>query len=458
MILGDYQVNFGQGLIVWSGFGLGKSSDAINIRKKEPTLRYYSSTDENNFMRGAATTITLGKLNITGFISHKNIDASLADTNTLAPDEEGISGFQNSGYHRTETELRNRKLIGESIFGSKIAIGFENFKAGFNFLAYQFEHAPLPSGKPYKFFDMNDNSNFNLSLDYTFFARKFNIFGEAAISKTGGKAFLNGIVTKLLPQISFSVLHRYYQENYLAYYSSAFSENSKAMNEQGIYYGIVFHPFRKLRVSAYGDGYSFPWLKYGVDAPSQGNEYLVETHYTLNRNVEMYFRWKSEKRGSNVTGGIAPISQVTDEKKQNFRFHISFQVSPVISLRNRVEHVWYQKDGKNEYGFMILQDISMDFKSFPVSIDLRYAMFDAPYEARIYAYENDLLYTSSIPAYSGKGNRFYIMMKYKLAGKIDIRLRYSQYLYSETEKVGSGLDEIEGNKKSEIKLQFVFQL
>ena len=50
--IGDFQVKFGQGLVLWTGFGMGKSVDVLNIRKKGQGMRYYTSTDENNFMRG----------------------------------------------------------------------------------------------------------------------------------------------------------------------------------------------------------------------------------------------------------------------------------------------------------------------------------------------------------------------------------------------------------------------
>jgi hypothetical protein len=76
IVIGDYQAKFGQGLILWSGFGLGKSPDVMNLRKKGPALRYYSSTDENNFFRGAGTTLKFGRVELSSFVSHKKIDAS----------------------------------------------------------------------------------------------------------------------------------------------------------------------------------------------------------------------------------------------------------------------------------------------------------------------------------------------------------------------------------------------
>jgi hypothetical protein len=94
----------------------------------------------------------------------------------------------------------------------------------------------------------------------------------------------------------------------------------------------------------------------------------------------------------------------------------------------------------------------------PLSVDIRFSAFDATYNARIYAYENDLLYNFSIPAYSGKGSRSYILIKYRIAKLLDLRFRYSQFLYYDREIIGSGLDEINGNLKSEFKLQFILHI
>ena len=47
--LGDFQAKFGQGLILWSDMGLGKTPYVLNIRKKVQGLKKYSSTNENVF-------------------------------------------------------------------------------------------------------------------------------------------------------------------------------------------------------------------------------------------------------------------------------------------------------------------------------------------------------------------------------------------------------------------------
>jgi hypothetical protein len=64
-----------------------------------------------------------------------------------------------------------------------------------------------------------------------------------------------------------------------------------------------------------------------------------------------------------------------------------------------------------------------------------------------------LLYVYSIPFYYDRGSRFYAMVQYRVRKGIDIWLRYSQTLYSNVNVISSGLDEIDGNTKSEVKMQ-----
>jgi hypothetical protein len=453
--VGDYQVKFGQGLIAWSGFGLGKSSEVMNIRKKAQGIRRYTSTNENLFMRGVGTTVRLGDFELTAFYSNKNIDANQMLVDTIDGELLEITTIQNTGYHRTLSELNKRKAINEQLYGSNVTYKAKRFKLGANFMAYQYSSNFTDQTKPYKYFDLRGNSNMNLSLDYQFFYHKFNFFGETAVSENGGLATLNGVLLSLVPQISLSVLQRYYQRDFQSFYGSSFSESSKVANESGMYYGLSFHPVRNLQISAYADNYNFPWLKYGINAPSHGTDFLLQVDYHAGYDVNMYFRWKNETKMHNSASGETVIIPLVEQQKQSFRYHIAYKLNKNISLRNRVEASVFRSSGP-DYGFMAYQDVNYDF-AFPLSVYFRFAIFDATYNARIYAYENDLLYNFSIPAYFGKGTRVYLMLKYKLADFLTARLRYSHFYYADREVISSGLNEINGNLASELKFQLSFK-
>ena len=91
-------------------------------------------------------------------------------------------------------------------------------------------------------------------------------------------------------------------------------------------------------------------------------------------------------------------------------------------------------------------------------MSFRYGVFDTDsYNSRIYAYENDVLYYYSFPVYYSKATRTYIILKYTITKGIDIWLRYAQTYYTDKKTVSSGLNEIEGNKKSEVRAQVRFK-
>jgi hypothetical protein len=74
------------------------------------------------------------------------------------------------------------------------------------------------------------------------------------------------------------------------------------------------------------------------------------------------------------------------------------------------------------------------------------------YNSRLYAYESDVLYYYAVPAFYDKGIKYYLNIKYTILKKTSLWIKWAQYIYNNTTAIGSGLDEIAGNKKSEIRI------
>ena len=107
-----------------------------------------------------------------------------------------------------------------------------------------------------------------------------------------------------------------------------------------------------------------------------------------------------------------------------------------------------------QYGFLVFQDLIWNRPRWKMGGNLRFAYFNADsYEARLFAYERDVLYSFSFPSYFRKGFRFYLNQKFKPLKGIDIWLRYAITTYGNLKEFGSGLDKIIGNNKSDLKVQ-----
>ncbi len=453
--LGDYQVRFGQGLIAWSGFSTGKSSYVMSVKKKYDGLRKYSSTDENKFMRGIGTTAKVGKFNITGFVSYKYIDGNLEEADTLTEEEQVVTSFQITGLHRNDGEIIDKHSVSEFIYGGNIKWKHPKLKLGASYIEYFFGAELNKTPSAYNQFEFQGNHGLNASIDYQTRFKNIYFFGEEAISMNGGYALLNSAMMKLAPQMSLAILQRYYTKDYQAYYAAGFAEQSKTSNENGVYFGTEIHPVRNWKISAYFDTYKFPWLKYRTYAPASGVDFFTQVDYSFNRYVNMYVKYKQESKHQNSSDdftGVVPL-QVT--QKRQFRYHITYSLSNNLTLKNRLELSEFKDDSEEEKtGFVIYQDVNYKFDTFPLNFSMRVAFFDAEYDARIYAYENDILYGFSIPGYSGRGLRTYLTLKYTVIKNfIDVWIRFANTNYTDRDVIGSSYDEIQGNNKSEVKFQ-----
>jgi hypothetical protein len=153
------------------------------------------------------------------------------------------------------------------------------------------------------------------------------------------------------------------------------------------------------------------------------------------------------------------IRFLVDNPRENFRFNFIYRPDRRIKLQSRVELSGFQRGAEPlSRGYVVFQDISYAFSKIPVTLSARYALFQTDtYDSRIWAYENDVLYFFSIPAYSGRGSRAYALVKCDIGKRIDLWLRWAQFFYADRKVVGSGLDESEGPTRTEVKVQVRFK-
>ena len=457
LAIGDFHAQFGQGLTIWSGLAFGKSADILTVKRNARGLRPYASVDENLFLRGGGATIELGKIQFTAFGSHKKIDANVSyDDTTSNFDGYTITSFQQTGLHRTPSEVEDKNIIGETHLGGNLQFNTRKLRIGISGLHSNYDANVQRNLSYYNQFEFNDNTNTILGTDYNFLFRNFNLYGEVARSANGGTAQIHGALISLDPSVTLSVVYRNYARDFQNNLSNAFSENSKNINESGIMIGLKLTRGKKFQLNAYLDQFKFPWLKYQVDKPqTTGHDYLVQLQYKPSKKLIMYGRIRARNRPINTEQDIDDIDFIVARNQINYRYNISYKVSESFTLRNRIEYVDFQRGmSDREAGFLIYQDILYKPLSSNLSFSFRYALFETDsYDSRVYAYENDVLYYFSIPAYYRTGTRTYLTAKYRIRKGLDLWLRWAQWHFSNTNEIGSGNEMIEGNTKTDIRAQ-----
>ncbi|RPH27709.1 MAG: helix-hairpin-helix domain-containing protein [Bacteroidales bacterium] len=453
LIIGDFNAAFGQGLTFWSSLSMGKSSDPFGIRKRGRGLVKHSSANENTFLRGAGVTIPIKRVDLTVFGSYKMVDAALGDS--LIAGERYFTSLPSSGLHRTSNEVDGKHLLGEFVAGGNIMYKGRKLNAGLSLSHVRIDGRFIPDSTLYNQYEPSMNGRTNVGLNIEGFVRNHHIFGETAIiPQSSERAILVGGLFKLSSLVELSVLGRTYSRGYTNSYTSAFAEGSGSNNESGFFAGISILPVKGLKLSGYVDVFSFSWLRYRVNAPSTGYEYLLQTDYRFSQSFVGQIRYRVKDSEQNFTSEFNRVDIVIPQKSQTARLQFTYTPYKQIMLRSRVDFSEFGNDStKNEFGFVLSQDIGYTHLKYPFSVSFRFAIFDTDsWNTRIYSYESDMLYTFSVPAYYSKGTRVYLMLKYSPTNRIDCWVRWSQTHYSALKEIGQGLDLIDGNRKSDARI------
>lgn len=471
-VLGDYQLSFGQGLTLWSGMTFGKAGAGSSVMKQARGIAPKASASEYGFMRGAAVTLGKGPFSGTVFYSHRWVDANVSVADSLDNEAEFVSSLQETGYHRTIGELLDRHAIRQQVVGGHLTYAIAHFEVGYT--AYHtWLNVPLelrPSH--YNQFYFQGKSLTNQGIDVKYVEGKYAVFGEMAMSlnfdstnliqtqRPWALAGLVGLTVKPAGYLNFTVMYRDYGRAYQNLLSNAFGEGSRNQGQRGVYLGVEVAPAPYWTILAYADQFQFTWLTSQVNAPSRGHDYYLRVSHSFNRRTSAYLQLRSKTKMKNSTDGEVFSHYPIFYTKNTVRFNITYELGWDIHCANKAEYAHYRnEDGSNEHGYFLCQDIAYKPENLPFSLTFRYAIFDAKdYNARVYAYENDVLYSFSVPAMYGKGMRFYLLGKVKLFNSLTLYARIGRTIYSDRNTVGTGLSQIEGNHKTDLKVEAIWKL
>jgi hypothetical protein len=459
-IVGDYQAQFGQALNLWSGFGFRKSPmQVLQTQRFARGLLPYTSTDENNFLRGAAVEFEWKSVQLHAFYSRKKIDGNISSADNLSENVLGFSSIQSSGLHRTEGEIEDKDAIGEEIAGAVVEFNAANFQIGVVNYMSRYDAEFDRDLSLYNQFDFDSSFNFVSGLYYRAALGKVQIYGEGSRSINGGLAMVQGILLPLHERFRLNYYFRHFETDYQNLLSNALSEKSRISNESGHYFGIEILPVSGVRIQAFADLYEFPWLLYRIDAPSDGAEFSLMTEWQVSRKLKAIALYRYEEKSENSSVADENIRPVVDESLHQLRLQVHLEINENWSLRNRLSFRGYGKDVGNSEGTSFYQDIYYQSSNAKWGAKFRYALFNTDgYDSRIYTYEHDLLYQFSVPAYDGVGYKSYLLLRWLPSKNIRWEVKLSRLGRRDVRELGSGNETIALPRRTEIKTQLILSL
>jgi hypothetical protein len=421
IIIGDYSVRFGLGTNINSGLRTGLSLTTPGNFGGRSEIRPYTSTDENNFFRGAAAEFSIKNLSLILFYSDNRIDATL--NNTADPAGMSVKSLYRTGLHTDSGAILKKDALRETGWGANLSYNFRNLRTGIALSETGFSLPLMPDiSDPANKYDFTGRKNTLYTIYYNSLIRRFILFGEFSLSGMKGHAFVQGVSLRPADRLSINLLYRNYSPGYVSFHANGPASGSGNGNEYGIFGNFTFEAAKFLFISAGSDVTEYPWLRYRCSSPSLAKRHEIRIRYLPSQKLafETIYNSKSLMVNDQNENGIPRQIQIVT---QSVRGSAKYSPSEYLTFITRADYKIVSSTKSK--GMLLLQDINLRFRGIPVSIWMRFSIYNTGgFESGIYTWENDLLNSFSIPVMYGNGNRRYIMASWKTAGRVELRIKY----------------------------------
>ena len=429
VVIGDFSASYGLGTNVSSGVRTGLSLTAPGYMSGGDEIRPYTSTGENRYFRGAAVLIQLDKTSVSVFGSVHTIDASTS----LREDSSGryIESFYTSGLHSDSSSLNKKDAVVEYSFGIHVMHDFKKFRAGAALTENWFSLPVInSSGKPEDLHEFIGDRNYVASVYYKATAGRAVLYGEGSSSARGKLAIVQGLAFRPSDRLGINLLVRKYDPGFTSFHGQGPFSSSSGDNITGVFANFSLEAAKYTFLSAGCDLRHYPWMKYRCSAPSISRSMETKIKYIPPGKlaIEAAYNYRSAVLNDPESAGIKKQKEIVTH---SLKFMVQYKVTDRLTLKTRLYYKHVGPSGSR--GVLFLQDISFRFGGIPLTLWARHCLFlTDDWDSRIYAYENDLLYSFSVPALSGEGSRSCLMLSWKVK-RFDLRIKYS-----DTESVQPG--------------------
>ncbi len=456
LVIGNYRLNFGQGLVLNTDFSLGKVSALSSISSLNKGIRKHSSTSETGYFRGIAAAYRIGHVVVTGFYSNTKFDATLKQDSTVM-DDPFITSLKTDGYHRTQLEISKKNNCSNELFGGNLDYSYKGLHIGLTGVYNVFNRVLNPSDDAYKKYYARGKEFYAYGVNYSYFHHRFTFAGETAFCNGGGVATLNTLQWQVLRDYKLVLIHRYYSKDYNALYASSFSESSGVQNESGMYIGVEATPFAKIKITGYFDFFRFPYLRYQASVPSsRGIDGMFQVVWSPNDKTSFLLKYRYKNKGKDFKLSDSGKKGIDTEEKHKLRFQWQYKPVDVLGLKPTFDYsqVDFIKNESSDCGYMITQNVAYKPHSFPLSMDFSAGYFSTDsYDSRLYIYEKGLLYSFSSTSFYYQGMRLTAMMRCDVNSWLTFIAKYGCTRYFDRETIGSSQQLIDGKSKQDIQLQ-----
>lgn len=397
LILGRYNLQFGQGLTLWTGlrpFNLTGSTPLRHGAGIRPAAAFY----EDGYQEGVATQVNLG-----------------------------------SGIHLAAFGSRHAS---ETLAGSHLTYRHNNLILGLTAAYTLLNDSVSTRDYVYNQNRFQGNWQFNAGVDFTWQWRKLTLYGEASIGENGSPAAIGGLILQADSRNRFGVSYRHYTEQYHNLHAQAYAIGA-SQGERGITLDAETRLPLGCTLLTSLDLHRFPALRYASYRPSDGQWLRTQLSRQWGRYISTTLRHTYRLKERNIPNLDSTLYLGEKTLRQQLQGEVTGTLGRWTLKGRGVLSRFESEQGEPQQGW--LAAISARYSHECLQVTAAAAWFDVDgYYARIYLSESNMQYAWSMPALNGNGLRAYILIRWRLNRHLTLAGKYTLTWMLGEESIGSG--------------------
>jgi hypothetical protein len=412
VILGDYRVAFGHGLLCNQLYSAGNSPAGLYQPEETRIVRPHTSLDEYYFFRGGAVSLRRKSCWITMFGSIKPLNGNTTGTDPETGKALSVSSIRATGLHNTLPLLEDRHALTEQTAGTNITWRKKKFFAGWSLLSIRYSVPVIPEptwANRLKFSGQKiDGTSFGLGG-----------FGHHA-GATAELAWCNGVpamsgvaVVKVSDIHTFRGAVRHIGTAFHAPYINTLSATGSLAGEYGMVMMLETTPHYGKTLRLIADAGQ---ILSTTESPVTGRRFRTMTAEITSTSVGLSFRGRftydhREETLPELPNATNDLSSITH--RLIFRGAGTVIPTSFLKLHLRVDLCQrFQEESLS--GYMLAA--GMDYNAFRnrTVISFRHTLFSIDhFLVRIYTHEQEAPGGFNMRMLNGKGSRTYLMIRLK---------------------------------------------
>lgn len=411
LIVGRYNLRFGQGVTLWTGFEPFSLLGESPIRYGDG-VRPASAFSEQGWQEGVAATVNMGR-------------------------GVALSGF-------------GSRHDGDWFGGGHIEYRHENLILGATLTLTKLDDSLSVGNYTYNQDYFRGDRQAAFGIDALWQVGRLTLFGEVAVDHKGAPAGIGGARLSA-GENSIGLTFRHYGPRYHNLHSAAYNM-SETRNEQGVSLDARLRLPWAMTALLSVDVHRFPSLKYGVYAPSAGAWLRGQLTRQFGRSVEASVRFSLRQNQRNIPNIDSVLYLGEESARQQLQGRVKVSMDPWIFTTRGVLSWYDAEQTAGQKGWLVSQEARYSTRQWQMALQATW--FDVEgYNARIYLTESNLQYSFGVPMLYNRGLRTSTVVRYDINKWLNLSAKYTLTFYPGQTSIGSGDAMTDGNHRQTWHLQ-----